>query len=101
MVGYSNAVETGVIANVLDKKRIVQAWDGWNMREYDVVWSGDSPRALQGSKLSNQKGLLMPDVDMGSATKQIMDHMMMADVDEDTVDPTKLSKLKKGRKIKG
>lgn len=99
MIAYTNTDSTQLIKEH-SKARIVQAWNGWSTDDYEVVWDGAQKKGLTKSNLPDQKGLLMGDYNGGSATKQIMDHMEMLDID-DVVDPTKLSKVKKGKKIKG
>lgn len=94
MVAYSNEQECEVIQEH-SKKRIVEAWSNSTQKaEYEVVWDGTGKYGLSKSKLPNQKGLLMPDADMGSATAQIMQHCMMADIDDDMPDMKKETKKK-------
>lgn len=95
MIGYCDSKETNVIANTTNKQRVVEAWNGWSKDQYEVVWSGASQEGLSKSKLPTQKGMLMPDVEMGSATKQIMEHMQLLDVDETKVDAQENIKKKK------
>jgi hypothetical protein len=100
MIGYSNTDEVALVPEANNKRRVVQAWNGWRKDDYEVVWDGTGAKGLTKSKLPTQKGLLMGDYDGGSATRQIMDHMEMMDID-DVVDPTELSKKKKGKVVKG
>jgi hypothetical protein len=86
MVAYANENECEVIQEY-SKKRIIEAWHNSTQKAtYEVVWSGDCAKGLTKSKLPDQKGLLMGDYAGGSATKQIMDHCMMADIDDDLED---------------
>lgn len=86
MVAYSNQNECEVIQE-FSKKRVLEAWSTSTQKaQYEVVWDGAAEKGLTKSKLPNQKGLLMGDYAGGSATKQIMDHVMMADIDDDLED---------------
>jgi hypothetical protein len=89
MVGYCNTNEVGVIEDKNNKNRIIQAWNGWRTEEYEVIWSGDSPKGLTKSNLPDQKGLLMGDYNGGSATRQIMEHLELLNVDEQAGTPAR------------
>jgi hypothetical protein len=97
MIGYTDTNTTAIIESH-SKNRIVQGWNGWRIDNYEVVWDGAQKKGFTKSKLPDQKGLLMGDYSGGSATKQIMEHMEMLDVDDTKVDSTKQSKKKKNVK---
>ena len=97
MIAYTDTNSTQIIEEH-SKQRVVQAWNGWQIDEYEVVWDGAQKKGFTKSSLPDQKGLLMGDYAGSSATKMIMDHLENADVDEDKVDPQKESKKKKGKK---